>query len=154
MKRKEYVVSYVVVIVLSLAFIGLSLVMEYTQSKILPLIISGIIVLLAAIGLSQEITVRHKPETTSATDIEEGGEAAGESWLQYARVGAWIVGFFLAVYLLGFIPAIFLFLLSFMKAHGTKWLIATISAVLTTAIVYGLFVTLLKVYLYEGILFS
>ncbi len=77
-----------------------------------------------------------------------------ESWQQYARVGAWLAGFFLAIYVVGFLAAIFLFMLGYMKTHGTKWLIATIFAIVTTTIVYGLFVALLKVYLYKGLLFG
>ena len=154
MRRKEYIISYIAVIVLTLAFIGLALGMEHTEAKMLPLIIGGLVIILTAIGLSREFTVRPNTETNSAAETEEFDEAKGETWRRYAAVGAWMVGFFLMVYILGFIAAVFLFLLSYMKTHGTKWRIAITFAVLSTAIVYGLFVVLLKVNLHEGLLFG
>ncbi len=68
MRRKEYLVSYIAVIVLSLAFIGISLGMKYTSAKMLPLIISGVVILMASIGLVREITARHKSGATTVTD--------------------------------------------------------------------------------------
>ena len=79
---------------------------------------------------------------------------SGESWLRYGVLFAWLVGLFLAVYLAGFLVAIPLFILSYMKTHGAKWHVAIIFAILVTAIVYGVFEVALKVYLYEGLLFS
>ncbi len=154
MKRKDFIYSYIAVIVFSLVFMGLSLGMEYFSAKMLPLVISSVVILLAAIGLSREILARGESGTTTASDETDNGEGAGESWHQYALVGIWLVGLFLAVYLLGFIIAIPLFVLSYMKTHGTKWRTAITFAILTTAIVYGVFVFALKVYLYEGLLFS
>ena len=46
-----------------------------------------------------------------------------------------------------------LFILVYMKAHGARWHTSIITAILTGGIVYGLFVMLLKMNLYEGILF-
>lgn len=154
MKRKEYLYSYIAVIVLSLVFIGISLGLKYTSAKMLPMIISGVVILMASVGLVGEITTRRKSGTTTALDTEDSGEAAGESWQQYALVGVWLAGFFLTIYVVGFLAAIFLFMLGYMKTHGTKWLTSTIFAIVTTTIVYGLFVALLKVYLYKGLLFS
>ena len=54
--------------------------------------------------------------------------------------------------LLGFMVAIPLFLLSYLKAHGTKWRLAIIFAVLTTATIYGVFILALDVNLYQGFL--
>jgi len=154
MKKREYLYSYIAAIVLALVFMGLSLKMEYFSAKMLPLIISSVVIILAAIGLSRGILARGESGTTAVRDEADNGEGTGESWYRYALVGAWVVGFFLAVYLLGFIIAIPLFVLSYMKTHGTKWRTAITYAILTTGIVYGVFIVALKVYLYEGLLFS
>lgn len=153
MKKKEYLYSYAAAIVLSLVFIGLSLRMEYVTAKMIPLVISGGVIILATIGLSREILARGKSGATAARDETSNGEETGESWYRYALICAWLVGFFLAIYLLGFIIAIPLFVLSYMKTHGMRWRVAIIFAVLTTAIAYGVFVVALKVYLYEGLFF-
>jgi len=64
------------------------------------------------------------------------------------------VGFFVAIYLLGFIIAIPLFILAYMKAHGTRWLAAITFAILTPTIIYGIFELALGVVLYRGLLFA
>jgi len=154
MKKRESIYSYIVALAFGLVIVGLSLGMEYFSAKMLPLVISSVVIILAAIGLSREILARGESGTTTAPDETDSGEGAGESWYQYALVGIWLVGLLLAIYLVGFIIAIPLFVLSYMKTHGTKWRSAITFAVLTTAIVYGVFVVALKVYLYEGLLFS
>ena len=66
--------------------------------------------------------------------------------------GAWIVGFFPATYLLGFVLAIPLFVLGYMKSHGIK-LAATITfAVVMATVIYVLFELVLGVDLYKGLL--
>ncbi len=132
----------VVIIAVMLAVIVLSLRMEYLESKLLPLIISGAVLVLAAIRLGKEIF----------KGVPDGSEETGEGWRGYLISGAWAVGFFLAIYLLGFIIAIPLFILSYMKSHGTRWLVAIIWTILLPAFIYGLFELTLKVTLYRGLL--
>jgi len=128
--------------------------MEYFSAKIVPLIIGGIVTFLAVIGLIREIIGKRASETTTSQDEAEDVAESGESWLRYGVLGAWLVGLFLAVYLVGFLVAIPLFILSYMKTHGAKWHVAIIFAGLVTVIVWVVFEVALKVYLYEGLLFS
>lgn len=145
---------YIVIMVIMLVVIGLSLGMEYFESKLLPLIIGGIVFVLAAVGLRKEILVGDEHEATVTEGDETRREETGVSWRGYLLAGAWVAGFFLAIYLLGFIIAIPLFILSYMKAHGTRWLLAIIFAILTPLLIYGLFELALRVVLYRGLLFT
>ena len=51
MRGGKHVISYVAAIVFSLVYIVLSLRLEYFSAKIVPLIIGGIVIFLAVIGL-------------------------------------------------------------------------------------------------------
>lgn len=154
MKKRENAYAYIVIMVFALLIIAEALNMQYFSSKVLPLILSSIIFALGSIGLTKALLARDESGTTAARDETGNGKESRETWFRYSLVGTWVVGFFVAVYLVGFMVAIPLLLLSYLKVHGTRWRVATTFAVLTTAIVYGVFVFALKLYLYEGLLFS
>ena len=152
MKMRGSSYFYIVIMVVMLIAIGLSLNMEHIESKLLPLLIGGTVFVLATIGLVREIL---SGEEHKATGIEaDGKEKEVAGWRGYLRPGAWVVGFFLAIYLLGFIVAIPLFILAFIKSHGARWLSAIISAVITSALIYVIFELGLRVILYRGLLFT
>ena len=69
-------------------------------------------------------------------------------------VKAWIAGFVLGIYLLSFIIAIPLFMLSYMRWLGTSWRTTIIFTLLTPAIIYGAFEVALRIELYRGLLFT
>ncbi|MFC1907309.1 tripartite tricarboxylate transporter TctB family protein [Chloroflexota bacterium] len=130
------------------------LMMEYFASKLLPIVISSIVLGLASIGLGREIlTVRKQQETVSQGDREV--EASGqpqETWHGYLLNGAWVVGFVLGLYFLGFLIAAPLFILSYMRWLRTRWHVTIICAILAPAILYAVFEVALKVELYRGLL--
>jgi len=147
--------TYVAVLVLALVIIALSMQLKYLSTKQLPLIIGGIIFVVAAIGLVRDIRARNKPKTaaTNGKTVDETETEINESWYGYALNGAWVLGFFLGITFLGFILAIPVFLIVYLMVHGMKWYSATIFAVLTSAIVYVVFVLALDLDLYKGLLF-
>lgn len=142
MKRTGSFYSLIVFMVICLVFIGLSLRLEYSDPKLLPILVASIAFILAGIGLRQEMLARDKPETEDR-----------EGWRRYMVIGAWIVGFTLAIYMLGFIIASALFLLSYMKSHGARWLVAVTVTILIPASIYSLFELALGVTLYQGVIF-
>jgi hypothetical protein len=128
--------------------------MEEFASKLLPLVISSAVFILSAIKLGRDILSRDEQGVT-ATEGETGGEKGAKGgWLGYLAAGAWGVGFFLAIYLLGFMIAIPLFVLAYMKSHGTRWFVAITFAVLTPLLIYGVFELALRVTLFRGSLFA
>ncbi len=154
MKKRENIFVYMVVMALAVVLIVLSLRMHYFATKAIPLTVSSILFILTAIGLLRGILAKGESGPTAAK-VENGDEEeTRESWYAYSLVGAWVLGLFLAIYLLGFIIAIPLFLLSYLKMHGAKWRLAITCAAATTAIVYIVLVLALNVFLYKGLLFS
>ncbi len=144
----------IVIMVVMLVVIISSLRMEYFESKLLPIIIGSVVFVLAAIALWRELLAGGKSRATVTGGETTREEETGVGWLRYLLAGAWVVGFFLAIYLLGFIIAIPLFILSYMKSHGTGWLTTIIFTILTPVLIYGIFELALKVDLYPGLLFT
>jgi len=129
-------------------------VMEYFESKLLPLLIGSIVLVLAAVQLGIEITTKREPEIIEGGDEGGGTEVQEEDARQYLIHGAWVGGFVLGIYVLGFTAAVFLFLLLYMRQLGTKWREAIIYAVIFTVFIYGLFEAMLDIDLYRGLLFD
>ena len=143
--------SLILVMVVMLAFIGLSLRLVYFASKLLPLLIGSIVLVLAAIALAREIKAGHSLEEGIATTNETGvGEKTSAEVGKYSGIAAWIIGFFLSIYVLGFIIATLLFVGVYMKRHGSKWPETVITAVIFTGIIYAVFDLAFKAELYKG----
>ena len=146
MKIRGSTYFLMLILAVTLFVIISSLTMESFSSKLLPLVIGGATFILAALQFAGEL----KGVKTPA----EGETAApGAVWSGYLIVTMWIGGFFLSIYLLGFVIAIAWFILAYMKKHGTGWLTAIIYAGVTTTAVYVMFGYLMKVELYSGIVF-
>ncbi|MFC1945490.1 tripartite tricarboxylate transporter TctB family protein [Chloroflexota bacterium] len=73
--------------------------------------------------------------------------------MKFGSVLIWLVGFWAAIYIVGFIVAIPSFILAYMKTRGVSWLTSIISAVVITGIVYAVFIQLFNIHLYEGLIY-
>lgn len=154
MKIKGSSYFYIAIMVVMLVIIGSSLSMKYFESRLLPLVVGSAVFALSAIGLWREIAAENRREATVTRGETVKKKEAGESWRGYLVAGAWLMGFFLTIYLLGYIIAIPLFILAYMKSHGSKWLVATVFAIITSVIIYGVFRLALNIELYRGLIFG
>ena len=144
-----------VIAAFALLIIIMSLRLERFDSKLVPLIMSSSVFILAVIGLGREMLAKDKSAATSAKDETIGVEDVEKEGIrEYLPIGAWLAGFTLAIYLLGFLISIPVFVLAYMKSHGVRWLVAIVSAILTGALIYGVFELVLIVTLYRGLLFT
>jgi len=150
---KQNIISYVVCIVIALVFGITALTYDYFVAKIVPLITCGLVILLAVIGILTE--VRKQNNSGEAEPKEEVSEdEAKETWPHYARTVIWVVCLFIAVYVFGFLIAIPVFLFAYMMVYKTRWYVALSITVGTSAILYTVFVVLLKVNVYKGLIFA
>ena len=154
MKTRANAYFFLIVMIIMLATIVWSLRMDYFLSKLLPIIIASIVFVLAATGLIREVLGKEEQTSKTTKGETDGKDEAGQVWHDYLRSGSWILGFLFAVYLLGFITTIPMFVLGYMKSQGVRWLTALTSAVLTPIITYGIFEVGLQITLYRGLLFS
>ena len=115
------------------------------ETMLFPYIIGVPVLVFCVIQFVREITV--------GRESLEGGETKNDK-KNYLIGSAWIVGFILAIYLLGYLLAIPLFLLVYLKLHGDSWLFSVIVTAVFTGTIWGLFAMGLKVPLHHGIFFS
>ena len=155
MKLTSNAYLYIVILAIMLFVILWSLLgMEFFESKLLPLLFSSIVFILAAIGLGNEVMAGGKRKTGATKSEESRREESGEKWGGSLLNLAWFSGFILGIYFIGFIIAIPLFILTYMKWLGTRWVVAIIWAIVTPAVIYGVFEVALGIDLYRGLLLN
>ena len=133
---------------LALGIFGItqSLTFRYWESMVLPLGISIIIFILAAVEVVRELR-----------RWGEKGVEKSESKIENRRlvlIFGWAAGFCLAIYLLGFYISIPLFAFTYLKWRRRSWLVAVVFAIALLAFSYLVFAVGLKVPLYKGLIFG
>ncbi len=132
----------------------------------MPMVVASGTLVLALVGLvrdsltkggnlgpnakSEESVLVSKAGTTS----EAAGKDSRGEWVSYLVQMGWLFGFILSIYVVGLTISLILFVLSYMKWLGCRWWTATVSAVVLTAFLYGLFVRILDIDFYPGLVFS
>jgi small-conductance mechanosensitive channel len=138
-----------------LIIIGYSITMESFESKFLPLVICGILLILAIAGLRKEILKGHDQDETLRENENAGIEDSKENKLGgYLIGGGCVLGFSVAVYIFGFLVAIPLFIIFYLKTHETGWLVTILYAAIITVIIYAVFELGLDIVLYRGVLLA
>lgn len=137
----------VAIIVLMIALVSWSLTYPDLETIILPLMFSAVTLVLAiAQIIIENRNVRKKPESpkdgTDSAPVKES----------YAAIAGWLIGLLCGVYVLGLLIATTLFVCLYIKLHGRGWGIAITLALMYLAFSYGLFVLVLRIHLYSGLL--
>ncbi len=140
------------VLLLMLVFIVTAVPFQYLESKLLPLTVASIVFVLAAIQLGRETLAKDKSQPAAPTEELEQKSKAREA-LRLESVLGWVAGYVLGIYLLGFLIAIPLLVLSFLKVRGRRWLTAILVAAVTTFFMY-VFEIGMGVKLYRGLIFG
>jgi hypothetical protein len=138
---------------LALGLFGIvqSLTFGYWESVTLPLVISIIISVLAAVEVARELKQPREVGTTKTTAEDSGAKAENR---RLGLILGWSAGFCLAVYLLGFYISIPAFAFAYLKWRRRSWLAAAIFAVALLAFSYAVFAIGLKAPLYKGLVFG
>jgi hypothetical protein len=152
MKLKEYHIAYLPFVALSLLFIALSLSLKDLDSKLLPLLFAGVMLIASFIGLWQENSA--EKQKTAAGEDSTGAEQEKTNWFHYIRDGAWLVGFVLVIYFAGFLVAMPVYTLAYTRLNGTKWWVAITLAVIVTLSIYLSFERAVGLNLYRGMFFG
>jgi hypothetical protein len=150
MKIKPSSYFLVILAVAMMVVIFSSLRMPYYESRLLPLIVASITLLLVALELWNEL---HSKDGAQEVKKEERPESKRMAGSLGTAVG-WILGATLGVYLLGFVVGIVLFVLSYLKMRGRGWKVSLAASLITTALIYGIFEIGLKFELYKGLIYT
>jgi len=140
--------SFIVVIVILLFLFSLTLRWELFPAKLLPWIAISATFICAVVGLVRRILAKER--AGEDTERVGWGQEGGRGWRGY-MILVWIVGLYVVFYVFGILIGTALFVLPYMKFHGTRWWVAAMFAILTPAFIYGLFKVVLGVYLYNGL---
>jgi len=147
---------WVALLFLALGLFGTiqSLTFGYWESMVLPLGISIIISILAAVEVARELKRRGDKGEAAAEKKQEGGIKEKFDARRLGVVFGWAAGFCLAIYLLGFYISIPVFAFAYLKWRKRSWLVAVVFAIALLAFSYLVFAIGLKVPLYKGLIFG
>lgn len=141
-------ISLILIIAVMLVVLALALRMAYFATKLLPMTIAVLVLILAVIELARGIKAGNGSGAPATAGKGKGRTDPPVSKdLLYL---SWVVGFFLAVYVLGFLIATPIFVGAYMKRHGSNWLASVATAIIYTCIIYVVFDFALQANLYEG----
>jgi len=157
--------SYFLIALMAIAvFLGV-VSMTYASPKdwVVPLCACGVIVILGAIQLREEImappeaAVEAKPADDDDDDDDDLSAVTSEETAPEKELPAflWVLGLMVGILLFGFLVSLPVFTLAYMKWGARRgWLVAFVSAVLMETCFYLVFVVAVRTHLYPGLLFG
>ena len=136
---------FLILIIAAMAgVVGVSLTFTHFESAFLPLILAGLIIVLGVVELGRELLpAKEKKEQKEEDHLWRKGSG-------FYALMSWVVGFALGIYVLGYLIAIPLFIISYLKVE--KWSLskAALVALATTALIYVIFDVILRARLWKG----
>ena len=156
MKIKSGSIFLMFVLLLMVFVIWQSIGFGHKEATLTPLILSFIVLILGLIQLVKELRSEKRieeitdDEEVSLTVVNRVGKRSEIS--RFAIALGWIGGFALAIYLIGFFPAVLLFGLFYLRFRGHSWPSCILFAVCFTGFLYLVFDVGFKSQLYKGVL--
>jgi len=135
------------VLLLAIVTIILSLRMTDFKAQLLPLAVG--------IGLALSAIARIVAELRERGTREGVATKPGSSSVMVKSIltsGAWLISFFVMIYLIGFSLAIVLFVTSYLKVHHRGWIQSAALGLLAGGFVYAVFDYALGLDLHQGVL--
>ena len=145
MKGGTYVL--IVIIVVMAVCLVIASGYEYFQARLAPMLVGSVIIILCISELIKDL--RAKPADPAKESVKVGTR---DEFRGYQKEAGWMVGFFLGIYLVGFLVAIAAFTAVYAKVHKARWTTSIILGVLTAGLSYFLFSYLVETELYPGIM--
>ena len=150
MKMSGNIYSYLIAMAVMLFFLVMTLMLGSIAAKIVPFIALGLGLTSAVIGLTRTLTAKTEAHAEKISDTAIADSKGRVGWRSYT-VLLWLAVVYVLLLVFGVIIGTFLFILPFMRMHGSRWWVATVTAVCTTGIVYLLFKVALQINMYNGL---
>jgi hypothetical protein len=145
--------TLIAIMVIMPLFIAFSMPLSYFASKMLPVLFSSLVFVIAAIALVRDIRKTRRQSAIASQGTTVGAETGtADKFQDYLPFAAWVIAFSLGIYLVGFTISMVLFTGAYMKQHGSSWWGAITTAVIFAAIIYVVFDVLLQSDLYGGLI--
>ena len=158
MKPSSYLL--IVIIIVAAIFGEVSLSYSSLKMKLLPALVSGLILILAIAQLTLDILAHRRAasgnqpaevETSAKVNEEVGLENVGD--IRGDMIGfGWLMAMIVGTYFVGFLVTIPIFIFIYLITHDIGWLKSVIVAAVTVILVYLIFVKLLQSELFPGII--
>lgn len=121
----------------------------YLQAKIMPLGLSGMIIILSIVEIVKELSARKRlPSDSVKEETKVASNRRRRTWIE----AAWVVGFVAAVFVFGFLFTVFSFSVAYTKSRSARWSISIISAAVLSLTLWVLTYYLLNFKLYVGLI--
>jgi hypothetical protein len=114
------------------------------RASIIILVLGTIGLALAAAQLVLDLKNISAKKADKALTMEAPAMGAESRWGN-VEIWAWLLGFYAAIHIVGFLAAVPVFVFSYTKSYGGKWRLATLLAIASWGFVYMLFDFLLHV---------
>lgn len=150
MKMRQSTYFVIATLIFAAGTIFYSFTYPYLESWLLPVIIAAIVLILAAFQLAKELRTAGEDSAQEEASEKKHAYALSECWPS----AAWICGFCLALYLVGFLITIPLFVFSYIKSRGRGWVSSIAVPIVMTLSIYLIFTTFLKLDLHPGLFFE
>lgn len=124
---------------------------RFIGAKLLPMAVAGVVLILSVIELVRDVG---RNKISSVQKKQEEKQTHQSVSHRYLLEGSWIVAFFLALYLVGFLVAMCLFILFYLKWHRRRWRTAILMAITVSVLIYVVFTYLFGLTLYPGLIFK
>ncbi len=148
------IISALVILAFVLAYITIGYITLDEASRHVPILAGLVTVFLLAVELARQglsSSESPAPETMTNHGHTESPDLPGKEWRVLLSVAAAVT----AIFLVGFLIAIPVYLVGAITLVGRRPLrVAVLTALVTTATIYGAFELLLSYELFPGILFS
>jgi len=153
-KRKDFLFYLILLIGLAAAFV--TTVGYPSRARLFPILVitlCGVFVLWALVKM---LIARHK--ASSPDEYRQKNEKTLKPAEGYRRQSifafAWIGAFVLLIWLLGFVVGLPIFVFAYIKTYEESWRWTIILTIIMFLIAYLVFAILLRIPLYEGLLFQ
>jgi hypothetical protein len=155
MKIKPGTIVLIVILGVTLFLAGCLFTYHGIKTILVPAMACGIILVLGAIQLSNELIASAKTAGANVGSSKTVDEKARQKNIEYFIGFGWLIGYTIAIYLIGFIYSTFLLLFLFIRFNGKRsWFKSVMIAVLGTAVFWLFFVYWLQSDLWGGAIFN
>ena len=122
-------------------------------ARMVPVVVAIPILILCLVLFFTDLK-KYRDKSSDEKHTTQTGKKANVTTRKEIETFLWVIGFAIGIWLVGYHITIPVFTLLFTRFVGKdSWKIAIGLAVGAEAFVYGIFVTVVKIYLYPGLLF-
>lgn len=127
---------------------------DSSDAKLLPVAVASVLIALSAIELWRAHLWGKSNSKNGSTNVVPEIADMPAPWTSYLIHYAWVVGFVAALYVVGFLMALPVFLTAYVRWLKASWLASISMAVLLTALFYCAFEYALGLPMYRGFIFA